>query len=76
MDMTIIDTVPASTLEAGDTIQFWDGDESLGLSKIKEVYDEPSSDAYPDGFLTITGEDDDENYFLPDAMVPIYGYSA
>jgi hypothetical protein len=75
MDQEIIDTVRADTLEVGDTIQFWDGDESRGLLQIKDIYEEPSSKAYPDGFYTITSEEEDENYFLPDAMVSIYGYA-
>lgn len=73
--MEIIDTVRADTLAAGDTIEFWDGDDSLGLLEVKDTVEEEPTTHFPDGHITVISEDDDENYFSPDAMVNIYGYT-
>ena len=41
MDEEIIDTVRADSLEAGDSIEWWDDGESLGVKSLKSIEDNP-----------------------------------
>jgi hypothetical protein len=69
MDMTVIDTVSADTLQVGDNIQFWDEDNvSLGVQEIRDVDDSGTR-------MWIISEQGDESFFDFDEVVPIYGYT-
>jgi hypothetical protein len=69
MDMTAIDTVPAHTLEQGDTVRFIDEDgDDFGLQTIKTIEDDGAG-------LTITSEDDTEMQTDYDTPFYIYGYT-
>lgn len=70
MDMEIIDTVPASTLEVGDTVRFDGEDFNRGdLEEISKVSENE------EGELILFLEDSGETPIHPDLMVNIYGYT-
>ena len=70
--MEIIDTVDASNVEAGDSIEFFDEDgESLG---IQEVANNTETDDSAD-WHTLTSEQGDTMDVLWDTQVNIYGYT-
>jgi hypothetical protein len=65
MDMEIIDSVDADTLEKGDFILAENG---TTIAEIVTVDDRGD-------FIVVLLENDDEMPFLPDTHVDIYGYS-
>lgn len=71
MDMTVIDTVQAHTLEVGDIIEWWDEGESLGLKALKTV-----NDSDVEGWIDLVSEEDDEMSVTFDHYAGIYGYTA
>jgi hypothetical protein len=71
MDLKVIDTVRADTLEQGDIIAFFDGDEFLGHQEVMRKEDNGTDDW---SFVTVTSENGDEMNIDADFFVNIYGY--
>jgi len=69
MDLIVIDEVSADSLEAGDTILFYDEDGTcLGHGTIKRIEDDGEG-------YTLVSEDDDEMLTDYDSIFYLYGYA-
>jgi len=72
MDMTIIDTVPAATVEVGDSLRFIVEGEDLGIQEVRHTEDQVQ---YGLDVVLLISENDEEMTLEFDTLVDLYGYT-